>query len=180
MTTPNRRRRVLVLLAALALLALPTAALANHFTDISHGSTHGPGVIYASEAGITQGCTPTEFCPTDNLTREQMTTFLYRASGHDLATPPSVNAASVAAVEQVSESNNVFGSAVNTASVSCPAGTAVSGGGAQTTSPTSWLQAFSRPLDDGSGWTARYAQIDGFLGVNTTTVWALCVPVGPS
>ena len=178
LTTSRAPRRLALLLATVLLLAIPAMALAGHFTDVPAGHTHEEGIDYLEDTGITLGCTPTQFCPNDNLTRAQMGTFLYRSSGHDPATDPSVNAASLADVHQETNASDVFGSAVNTASVTCPAGMLATGGGSQTTSPASWLQAFSRPLDDSTGWTARYVQKDGFLGINTTTVWVQCVAVG--
>jgi hypothetical protein len=56
---------------------------------------HAPGIHYLSDTGITLGCAtnPDRFCPNDGLTRAQMGSFLFRASGHDPDTPPSVNAA---------------------------------------------------------------------------------------
>lgn len=172
--------RSLVAIAAIGLLAIPAVAAADHvFGDVDDGSVHAPGIEYAADTDITTGCGDgTDYCPSDPVTRAQMATFLHRASGNAPGTAASVNAASVAAVEQVVDSNAIAGSALNTASVDCPEGTVVTGGGSQTTDPTAWLQAYSRPLDDGSGWTARYVQADGFLGINTTTVWALCVAVG--
>jgi hypothetical protein len=178
--SPHRSRRSLLIIAVVALLAIPTTAIADHlFDDVSHGSTHEAGIAYVKDTGITQGCTVDLFCPTDNLTRQQMATFIHRQSGHAPGTPPSVNAASIAGVEHVIvPGQNVFGSAVNNGEAKCSDDHAVVGGGASGTSPTSWLLSTSRPLDDGSGWTARFVQKDGFLGVHTMTVYALCVPVG--
>jgi len=93
----RNRRRLAIVLATAGLLSIATIALADHgFTDVPHGSTHEPGIEYVADAGITQGCTADEYCPDDPLTRAQMGTFLFRASGHDPATPPSVNAATLA------------------------------------------------------------------------------------
>lgn len=91
----NTRRRGLVVVAAVAVMAIPTVALANHFTDVDPGSVHAPGIDYLEDTGITAGCTPTTFCPTDDLTRAQMGTFLHRASGNAPGIDPSVNAAEV-------------------------------------------------------------------------------------
>lgn len=174
-----RPRRLVTILAAVAVLSVPVAAFATHvFDDVDDGSVHAPGIHYAEDTGITVGCDADNYCPSDTLTRAQMGTFLYRSSGNDPATPPSVNAASIASIEQVFDDNEIVGSAVNTASVSCPAGTAVTGGGAAATGEATWRMAFSRPLMDGTGWVARYVEKDGNLGNNTVTVWALCIAVG--
>jgi hypothetical protein len=171
--------RFTLLLTLVALLSLPTIALATHvFDDVDDGSVHAPGIEYVAETGITQGCTADEYCPGDPVTRAQMGTFLYRGSGNDPQTPASVNAASIDSIELVTDSNDIAGSAVNTASVSCPEGTMVTGGGSQTTAPTTWRLAHSRPLMDGTGWTAQYVENSGDLAIGTVTVWALCVAVG--
>ena len=83
---------VIAVLAGIA-LASATAVLATHvFNDVSDGSVHRPGIEYMADAAITLGCGGGDFCPQDKLSREQMATFLYRSSGNDPATPPSVNA----------------------------------------------------------------------------------------
>lgn len=174
-----RPRRLVTILAAVGVLSVPIAAFATHvFDDVDDGSVHAPGIHYVADAGITLGCDANNYCPSDSLTRAQMGTFLYRSSGNDPATPPSVNAASIASIEQVTDSNAIAGSQVNTASVSCPAGTAVSGGGASTTGQANWRMAVSRPLANGTGWTATYVEKDGNLANGTVTVWALCIAVG--
>jgi len=94
MTGSTNRRRLAIMLATVGLLSFATVALADHgFTDVPHGFTHEAGIDYVADAGITQGCTADEYCPNDPLTRGQMGTFLYRASGNDPDTAPSVNAA---------------------------------------------------------------------------------------
>jgi hypothetical protein len=177
-----RTRRVLLLLAVVALLAVPTAAVANHmFVDVADGHTHEAGIGYLVDTGITVGCAvnPDRFCPGDSLTRAQMGTFLFRASGNDPATPPSVNAATIAEVEQVSEQTTLNNTNVNTGSVSCPDGMLATGGGSKSTNPQQWRLAESRPTADSTGWVAIWAEKDGNLAAsNTVTVWAMCVPVG--
>jgi hypothetical protein len=178
-----RARRLLLLLAVLALLAVPTAAVANHlFVDVGHGDTHEPGIEYLKDTGITLGCAvnPDRFCPGDSLTRAQMGTFLFRASGHDPNTPPSVNAASIADVEVVDDFNVINNSAVNTASASCPDGMKVTGGGSQAENPHDYTLIYSRPLNDGTGWVVQYGRSDGALAAShRIDVWATCIAVGP-
>lgn len=94
MTASTNRRRLAIVLATVGLLSIAAVALADHgFTDVPEGFTHEAGIEYVAEAGITQGCTEDEYCPNDPLTRGQMGTFLYRSSGNDPDTAPSVNAA---------------------------------------------------------------------------------------
>ncbi len=75
-------------------LAAPVSAIAQSgFDDVPPGHTHEAGIEYLVDTGITQGCDSDSYCPEDSLTRAQMATFLYRSSGNDPATSPSVNAA---------------------------------------------------------------------------------------
>jgi hypothetical protein len=50
----------------------------DYFTD-DNGSIHEVDVNAVALAGIAKGCGGTNFCPTANVTREQMAAFLYRA-----------------------------------------------------------------------------------------------------
>lgn len=89
-------RRGVVIAAVVGLMAIPAAAVATHvFTDVADTNIHAPGIEYLAGTGVTAGCTTTRFCPGDDLTRGQMATFLYRASGHAPGIDPSVNAAEV-------------------------------------------------------------------------------------
>lgn len=92
------RRRGIVITAAVAVMAIPAVAFANHFTDVDPGDVHAPGIDYLEATGITTGCTATRFCPTDDLTRAQMGTFLHRSSGNAPGIAPSVNAAQLEGV----------------------------------------------------------------------------------
>lgn len=86
-----------VLLAGFALTAMALAAVASdRFKDVQSDHAHVDGITYLTGAGITAGCEDgTVFCPGHSLTRGQMATFLFRASGNDPETPPSINAATV-------------------------------------------------------------------------------------
>jgi glucose/arabinose dehydrogenase len=52
--------------------------IAPPFTDITN-SSFLMDIIWLEESGITKGCTPTTFCPNDDVTRGQMAAFLARA-----------------------------------------------------------------------------------------------------
>ena len=176
-TTSRTPRRLALLLATVLLLAIPAMALAGHFTDVPAGHTHEEGIDYLEDTGITLGCTPTQFCPNDNLTRAQMGTFLYRSSGHDPATDPSVHAASVDGVERVTSQNTAgAGSTSSTASVACPSGKLAVGGGGSAT--IGWFLKDSQPSADLSAWsvTHRRAAGDPVPADENTTVYAVCVP----
>jgi hypothetical protein len=50
----------------------------DQFTD-DEASIHEDDINSLAAAAITTGCTPTTFCPGDDVTREQMAAFLYRS-----------------------------------------------------------------------------------------------------
>lgn len=50
----------------------------TQFTDTT-GSVHAADIAALAQAGITRGCTTTEYCPDDPVTRAQMASFLVRA-----------------------------------------------------------------------------------------------------
>jgi hypothetical protein len=52
----------------------------DYFTDDA-GSVHEADINALRESRITTGCTPTLYCPTSTITREQMAAFLFRAFG---------------------------------------------------------------------------------------------------
>lgn len=78
-------RRALARSALVAILCLvgviafanPSSAGSTPFTDIG-GSTFRTDIEWLHEAGITTGCTPTRYCPTEPVTRAQMASFLAR------------------------------------------------------------------------------------------------------
>ena len=78
---PRRRRSKVAAGALLALaLVLPATALASHvFTDVPTSMSGHAAIEAVADARITVGCTPTTYCPTDPVTREQMAIFLQRA-----------------------------------------------------------------------------------------------------
>jgi len=92
---PRRRfpRRALPLaLVALLVILTPLGLLAAApFNDLTGGVRDANiGLLY--DAGITKGCVPNvSYCPTANVTREEMASFLARMAGLG-ANPPVVNA----------------------------------------------------------------------------------------
>ncbi|HEY8602106.1 MAG TPA: S-layer homology domain-containing protein, partial [Thermomicrobiales bacterium] len=91
------RARFLATLSAALLLALvPLSILAaNPFTDLVPGSPHNDDIDLIYGAGITKGCVPDQqYCPTENVTRQEMASFLARVAGLG-ANKPVVNAAEV-------------------------------------------------------------------------------------
>jgi len=85
-------RRGTLILAALAVFVVPIAVLATDgFTDVADDNVFKANIDWLAAADVTKGCNPpanTEFCPGDNVTREQMAAFMNR-----LATNKVVDAA---------------------------------------------------------------------------------------
>jgi hypothetical protein len=95
MPAPDRKGRLTAFLVAMAvLIATPLAVVAaDAFTDVPDTNVFHEDIAWLAEAGVTKGCNPpdnTQFCPSDNVTREQMAAFMRR-----LATNQVVDAASV-------------------------------------------------------------------------------------
>lgn len=77
---PERRRTRILTVAVLALtMVVPASVLASHvFTDVPTSMSGHAAIGAVRDAGITVGCTPTTYCPTAPVTREQMAIFLQR------------------------------------------------------------------------------------------------------
>ena len=97
MLTINVSRRHLFLLVLAFVMIVPLAAYAGSvFDDVDDTDTHIDGITFMKDSGVSVGCdAANNYCPQDNVTRAQMGTFMYRLSGNDPATAPSVNADTV-------------------------------------------------------------------------------------
>jgi hypothetical protein len=71
-----------LLTVALVVALLPLSLLAaSPFTDLT-GGVHNANIAAIYDAGVTRGCVPdAEYCPTANVTREEMASFLARLGG---------------------------------------------------------------------------------------------------
>ena len=86
------RRLALLALLAFSLALTPLALLAaDPFTDLAPGSPHNGDIGLIRAAGITTGCTTTEYCPAAPVTRQEMASFLARTAGLG-GNPPVANA----------------------------------------------------------------------------------------
>jgi hypothetical protein len=86
------RRTCRILTTGLLLSAVPFGMLAaTPFTDLQPGSPHNADIDLIYAAGVTVGCTPTTFCPTDYTSRQEEASFLARLGGLG-SYPPVVNA----------------------------------------------------------------------------------------
>jgi hypothetical protein len=82
--SPRRMRRISIttVLALVITTALSTAVIASHsFTDVPDTNTFHQDIEWLKDNRVTIGCNPpanTEFCPDENVTREQMSAFMHR------------------------------------------------------------------------------------------------------
>ena len=84
------RRAVIAL--AVSMLLLPASAWAsNVFQDVPGSNAFHNDIGWLAAEGVTRGCNPPandEYCPDDNVTREQMAAFLHRLDTEDVFVTP--------------------------------------------------------------------------------------------
>lgn len=100
---PNGNTSRAMLVTVLWRMAGEPEAETSSFTDLTQ-DWYENAVAWAAETGITAGISDTEFAPDENVTREQLATFLYRYAeymGYDLADGTSLSSFSDA--DSVSE-----------------------------------------------------------------------------
>ena len=89
---PKRWLRRAVIALAVGMLVLPAAAWAGHqFTDVPDSNIFHEDIDWMADEGVTRGCNPpenTEFCPEENVTREQMSAFLHRMDTENVFVTP--------------------------------------------------------------------------------------------
>ena len=94
--------RVLLIVAAFVLFLVPVAAIAaGGFTDVDDDSVFKVDIEWLADAGVTKGCNPPtndEFCPGDNVTREQMAAFMHRLAVNRVVDAKTANHAAEANV----------------------------------------------------------------------------------
>ena len=61
----------------------PASDSVNPFTDVAADAYYADAVLWAAENGVTSGTTATTFSPSDNCTRAQIVTFLFRCLGDE-------------------------------------------------------------------------------------------------
>lgn len=76
------RRTVSAAALLVAVVAIPTAVTASDwFTDVPDDNIFHDDITWLAERSITRGCNPPDndaFCPSDEVTREQMAAFMHR------------------------------------------------------------------------------------------------------
>jgi S-layer homology domain len=85
---PRSRKGLTILLAVLLTLGIPAGVYASdRFTDVPSDSIFHNAINSIAGAGITLGCGGTNYCPSANVTREQMAAFLQRGLGRAAGGP---------------------------------------------------------------------------------------------
>lgn len=80
-----KRATFLATVCATAVIATPIVVLASHqFTDVPNSNIFHDDIAWIADRGVTKGCTPTEYCPKDFVTREQMAAFLHRLGANQV------------------------------------------------------------------------------------------------
>jgi hypothetical protein len=76
--SPVTRQEMAVLILG-TLGVTPPPCTTSPFADVPCSSPFAPFIVELRNRGVTAGCTPTLYCPTDTVTRAQMAIFLVRA-----------------------------------------------------------------------------------------------------
>lgn len=150
-------------------------AASDRFGDVASGHPHEAGIGFVVDSGVTAGCGDgSNYCPSDDVTRAQMATFMHRLSGHSPDAAPSVDAATVQGMTPddlkgqdgadgvsgwaLAEESETFVSSSQSGTLvaECPAGTQVLGGGASQSGTTRHLVLESRPSASNDGWQVTF------------------------
>ncbi|MFP3915680.1 MAG: S-layer homology domain-containing protein, partial [Actinomycetota bacterium] len=78
----SKSKAAALVVATALLIAAPLAVLAaDRFQDVPDSNIFHEDIAWLADGGVTLGCNPPdndEFCPTDNVTRQQMAAFMHR------------------------------------------------------------------------------------------------------
>ena len=104
------RRTVLTALVAAvvsALVSIPVGVMAaGSFTDVPDSNVFKADIDWLAQSGVTKGCNPpdnTLFCPSDNVTREQMAAFMHRLAVNQVVDAGSIDGLDSEALVQKAE-----------------------------------------------------------------------------
>lgn len=148
----RRPRPAAVAVVLAAALAFPLGVFAAHqFSDVPDSNPYHADIDALVDAGVTSGCGGGQYCPTQNVTREQMAAFLNRLGALQAGKTPVVNA-------NTSRSTDGW-------SIGCPSGTVLGGGLCFETS--------SRSADDYFDATEICADLGSNIFFGRGQVWEL-------
>jgi hypothetical protein len=104
MPRPTTRRTTVIAVLAAVLIAAPLGVIASDvFTDVPDSNVFHDDITWLADADVTRGCNPpanTEYCPSDNVTREQMAAFMRRLAENRVVAAASAETAENAATLQ--------------------------------------------------------------------------------
>lgn len=181
---PRRVLRLGAVVVAVGVITASSVALASHtFDDVDSDSTFHDAITWLKEAGVTIGCNPpanTEFCPEDNVTREQMAAFMKRLAENRVVDaaqlqgqPASDFTQDLVWVENSNTFTEWLPDTEEQATVTCPGGTLVVSGGSREEG-TNKVLVDSYPDADRQGWVAEYRNSDTTEQTVEVVVYALC------
>lgn len=97
-TTSEARRRWVTIALAVAITATVVAPAAvwasDRFTDVPDSNIFHDDITWLADAGVTLGCNPPSndrYCPSDNVTREQMAAFMRRLAENRVVDAGTLN-----------------------------------------------------------------------------------------
>ena len=180
------RRMILIAASALVLLIPLTAhAATSLFNDVPDSSIFVDDINWMKTAGITNGCNSagTEYCPEDNVTRQQMAAFMHRLAAKRVVDAGTLDGKDgtdfVFNAEWQSKSvnyTNIAPGAQVTLDNVCPVKKYVVSGGGQSTYKQ-LLMATSQPLGT-TTWRVTWTNTGATTISPTVTVWAMCAGSG--
>jgi hypothetical protein len=187
-----RTRNRLLVFGALAVVAVAApASAADRFDDVTANSVHAGPIGEMADAGITAGCAIGRFCPGEEVTREQMASFLARSAprsafGTDVTELSAANgydgvAASVTATSAAAEG----GTSTVTLQGSVTVYADTSSGGNVNACPCEVEAFIYRDSDEApgpSGWTQLPGEVAGSGRASTSVAvnWMTTIPSGSS
>jgi len=181
---PRRVLRLGAIVVALGVITASSVALASHtFNEVDSNSTFHEAITWLKEAGVTLGCNPpsnTEYCPEDNVTREQMAAFMKRLAENRVVDAAQLQGQPASDFTQDLvwvETSNSFtqwqDGSEEQATVTCPGGTLVVSGGSREEG-TDIVLVDGYPDAARQGWVAQYQNSSGTEQTVTVVVYALC------
>jgi len=144
-----------------AMVLAPVAVSASHtFTDVPDTHIFHSDIAWMADNGITSGCTPTEYCPGDSVTRGQMAKFLRNVAENkvvDAATAETADHATTA--DSATDAATVDGYA--------PTDLTLATGNSTTFSIATLTSHTNTTIEE----ITATAPIDGYFMVNANASW---------
>lgn len=189
-------RRLKVAAFVLVLIAVPLAGqAASRFVDVTSDNPLAGDIEWLDAWGIAKGCSPTHFCPTDPVTREQMAALLHRfalsgaaggsgpagAQGPVGPQGPAGPAGSTVYYVATATADIPRNSTSSPVAASCDPGNVAVGGGFEVEPPNAWVlssQPIGSPIPDSWEVAVQFGGGGGPAGaIRILTVYAVCLDI---